>query len=115
MVGITFTPKIKSETLKVGLLPYPSERRLGEVLSESDDEKLRQASYSKRLEYIFDGMDTHFSEDAFNIAVSHIFVMGGQTTESERPIQIGAPWLLTRITFLKSRLYCPGHLHRPSL
>ncbi|WP_430885370.1 exonuclease SbcCD subunit D [Fusibacter sp. JL216-2] len=106
--------KIKSETLKVGLLPYPSERRLGEVLSESDDEKLRQASYSKRLEYIFDGMDTHFSEDAFNIAVSHIFVMGGQTTESERPIQIGGTLVVDPHHLPKKADYIAlGHLHRP--
>ncbi len=89
MVGDNvYALKIKSETLKVGLLPYPSERRLGEVLSESDDEKLRQASYSKRLEYIFDGMDTHFSEDAL-ILQSVIFCYGGQTTESERPFRLG--------------------------
>jgi len=106
--------QIGDETLKVGLLPYPSERRLGEVLSISDDEVLRQASYSERLKHIFQGMDEHFSKDTFNIAVSHIFVMGGQTTESERPIQIGGTLVVDPDHLPKEADYIAlGHLHRP--
>lgn len=109
-----YSLEINGETLNVGLLPYPSERRLGEVLSDSDDENLRQASYSERLSHMFEGMDDKFSSSAFNIAVSHIFVMGGQTTESERPIQIGGTLVVDPGHLPKRADYIAlGHLHRP--
>ncbi len=105
--------EIAGERARLGLLPYPSERRLGEVLEGSDDEILKQASYSKRLGHIFSKMDAHFVEDTFNIAVSHIFVMGGQTTESERPIQIGGTLVVDPNDLPKKADYMAlGHLHR---
>jgi len=104
---------IKGEELRIGLLPYPSERRLGEVLSDSDDEVLRQASYSERLHHIFKGMDEKFDDSALNIAVSHIFVMGGQTSESERPIQIGGTLVVDPSHLPQKADYIAlGHLHR---
>jgi len=109
-----FELEIRGEKLRLGLLPYPSERRLNEVLSDSDDETLRQASYSERLGHIFESMDAQFSKEAFNIAVSHIFVMGGSTTESERPIQIGGTLVVDPKHLPKNADYIAlGHLHRP--
>jgi exonuclease SbcD len=105
--------EIKGQRARLGLLPYPSERRLGEVLEASDDETLKQASYSKRLGHIFSKMDGHFDPQALNIAVSHIFVMGGQTTESERPIQIGGTLVVDPGDLPQNADYVAlGHLHR---
>jgi len=106
--------EIRGERLRLGLLPYPSERRLGEVLSDSDDETLMQASYSKRLNHIFENMDEHFAKDVVNVVVSHIFVMGGMTSESERPIQIGGTLVVDPGHLPHKADYIAlGHLHRP--
>lgn len=108
-----FKLSMEGQELRIGLLPYPSERRLGEVLSDSDDEVLRQASYSERLHHMFKEMDEQFHEAALNIAVSHIFVMGGQTSESERPIQIGGTLVVDPTHLPKKADYIAlGHLHR---
>ncbi len=105
---------IDGSAVRVGLLPYPSERRLGEIMGDTDDETLKQASYTERLRHIFSEMDEKFDASMLNIAVSHIFVMGGQTSESERPIQIGGTLVVDPQDLAHKADYIAlGHLHRP--
>ncbi|MDT2048155.1 exonuclease sbcCD subunit D [Priestia aryabhattai] len=102
------------ETLKVGALPYPSESRLKEMLAEEDDELLLRNSYDERVREIFLKMSSHFTNDSVNIAMSHIYVAGGSSTDSERPIEVGGAYTVAASSLPAAAQYVAlGHLHRP--
>ncbi|MEC0664981.1 exonuclease SbcCD subunit D C-terminal domain-containing protein [Priestia flexa] len=102
------------ETLKVGALPYPSESRLKEMLAEEDDELLLRNSYDERVSEIFLKMSSHFTNDSVNIAMSHIYVAGGSSTDSERPIEVGGAYTVAASSLPAAAQYVAlGHLHRP--
>jgi len=97
----------------VAMLPYPSESRLNEVLSESLDEEILRAEYSKRVQQLFSSFGQHFRPDAVNLGLSHLFVRGGLESESERPIQLGsAPTVEVNAMPYGAQYVALGHLHR---
>lgn len=101
------------EPVIVAMLPYPSESRLNEVLSESLDEEILRQEYSKRVQELFSSFSKHFRPDAVNLAVSHLFVRGGIESESERPIQLGsAPTVEVEAMPSGAQYVALGHLHR---
>ncbi len=107
------TLDIQGQKVVFNLLPYPSEKRLNQVLSESLDEADLQRSYSEKVQERFSQMAVHFKEDTINIAMSHLFTMGGETTDSERPIQIGGGLVVNANAFPERSQYIAlGHLHR---
>jgi len=98
----------------VAALPYPSEARLREVLSESSDEREQQQAYSDRVRGLLQNLAALFSPDAVNIVASHLYVVGGQESESERPIQLGGACAVAADVFPETAQYVAlGHLHRP--
>ena len=59
-------------------------------------------------------MEENFEEDSINIAVSHLFVVGGESTESERPIELGGSLLVQKSDLPQNSQYTAlGHLHKP--
>ncbi|MGF7056445.1 metallophosphoesterase family protein [Brassicibacter mesophilus] len=104
---------IRGEQAVILTLPYPSEQRLNEVFTESIDEEGMQKSYSERVGKIFDELSNRFREDTVNLCVSHIFVLGGEVTDSERPIQIGGGLTVEADKLPKNAHYIAlGHLHK---
>lgn len=94
-------------------LPYPSESRLKELLSESFLQEEMQLAFSDRIGKLLDELSVHFREDTVNLVMSHLFVMGGAETESERPIQIGGAMTVSTQAFPENADYVAlGHLHR---
>ncbi|WP_139492720.1 exonuclease SbcCD subunit D [Brevibacillus dissolubilis] len=94
-------------------LPYPSEARLKELLSETFDEEEMQQAYHERIAKLFADQADKFRDDTVNLVTSHLFVMGGEETESERPIQIGGAHTVYPSAFPKNAHYVAlGHLHR---
>ena len=53
-------------------LPYPSESRLEEVLSQQADEGILQKAYSDKIGSIFASLGQKFREDTVNLAVGHL-------------------------------------------
>ncbi|MDA8441280.1 MAG: exonuclease subunit SbcD, partial [Peptococcaceae bacterium] len=97
----------------VAMLPYPSESRLNEVLSENLDEEVLRREYSKRVQELFLSLGQHFRPDAVNLGMSHLFVRGGVESESERPIQLGsAPTVEIEAMPSGAQYVALGHLHR---
>jgi exonuclease SbcD len=95
------------------MLPYPSESRLNEVLSESLDEEILRQEYSKRVQQLFSMFSQHFRADAVNLGVSHLYVRGGMQSESERPIELGsAPTVEAEAMPSGAQYVALGHLHR---
>lgn len=94
-------------------LPYPSESRLKELISESFTQEQMQQAFSDRIATLFSELGEHFREDTVNLVTSHLFVMGGKESESERPIQIGGALTVTPAAFPEKAHYVAlGHLHR---
>ncbi len=100
-------------TAVVIALPYPSEARLKELLSESFDQEQMQLAYYERIKAIFAELAEHYRDDTVNLLTSHLFVAGGSETDSERPIQIGGALTIPLSAFpAKADYVALGHLHR---
>lgn len=94
-------------------LPYPSEKRLNEVI-KGDTEREKQVSYSEKVGDLFRKLEENFEADSVNIAVSHLFVIGGESTDSERPIELGGSLLVQKKDLPQNSQYTAlGHLHKP--
>lgn len=105
---------INDESVVLATLPYPSEKRLNEVLINSGDDNDRQKSYSEKIGEIFDERSSRFRDDSINIAISHLFVLGGETTDSERPIELGGSLIVNTKNLPQNAQYIAlGHLHKP--
>jgi len=95
-------------------LPYPSESRLEEILSQQADEEILQKAYSDKIGSIFSSLSQKFRDDTVNLAVGHLFLRGGKESESERTLQVGGA-LTVDPSLLPSNAHfvALGHLHRP--
>lgn len=95
-------------------LPYPSEARLKELLSAEMDEQVLRQAYSARIGQLLQAKTAIFSPKTVNIVMSHIYVMGGAESESERPIQVGGAYTVDTAALAVNAQYTAlGHLHRP--
>jgi exonuclease SbcD len=105
---------IRGERAVIITLPYPSEKRLNEVLGAELNDEDRQKSYSDRIGELFDTLSTKYREDTINLVVSHLYAMGGEESGSERGIQLGGSLSVSPSIFPEKAQYCAlGHLHRP--
>lgn len=105
--------EIRGEGIVLLLLPYPSEQRLNEVLSITGEERDLQQKYSKKIGEIFSQLERRYREDTINLAVSHLFVLGGESSPSERPIHVGGGLTVNSGDLpLRSQYTALGHLHR---
>ena len=108
-----FEVQIKGETACVIALPYPSEKRLNDIIFESFDEKEMQRSYSEKIKDILGKLSKNYREDTINILTSHLYVNGGETCSSERPIQLGGSLAVNLSDIPDTVQYTAlGHLHR---
>ncbi|NMO94838.1 exonuclease SbcCD subunit D [Paenibacillus lemnae] len=102
------------ETAKIAALPYPSESRLNELLSVDGEENELRRAYSDRVGSLMKKMAGSFTPETVNLAMSHIYVLGGLESDSERPIQIGGAYTVDPSALNVGACYTAlGHLHRP--
>lgn len=102
------------ETMVLAALPYPSESRLSQLLAAEGDEQQLRNRYDEKIGELFAAMNKQFRTDAVNIAMSHLYVAGGATSDSERPIEVGGAYTVSPERFPKDAQYVAlGHLHRP--
>ncbi|KMM38955.1 exonuclease SbcCD subunit D [Guptibacillus hwajinpoensis] len=101
------------QKLSIAALPYPSESRLNECLTESQEEGTLQLAYDDRVKKLFSDLSTG-DEDSVQIAMSHIYVAGSRESDSERPIQVGGAYTVSANSLPEQAQYVAlGHLHRP--
>ena len=105
---------VKGEIVNITAIPFPSERRLNELFENGDSEETIRDSYSERVGKLFEiGADMASGGD-WSIAVGHFFTLGGTTSDSERPIQIGGGYSVSGEDLPDFMDYVAlGHLHRP--
>lgn len=95
------------------LLPYPSESRLQQALTASLDENVMQRAYAERVGTILAEAGASFRDDTVNLVLSHLYVNGGITSESERDISLGGALAVGTDVFpARSDYVALGHLHR---
>ena len=71
--------EMNNEKAVILTVPYPSEKRLNEVIYNGMDEEEEKAkSYSDRIFSLFDALKSHYREDTINLAISHLFAMGSE-------------------------------------
>lgn len=109
--------EINGERAVILTLPYPSEKRLNEVLHDAmDEEEERVKTYSQRIKTLFDNLSEKYREDTINIAVSHLFAMGSEEAGSERNIQLGGSYIVDGGCFPEKAQYVAlGHIHKPQI
>lgn len=106
---------IKGEKAVILTVPYPSEKRLNEVLyQESASEEERLESYTERINRLFSQLEQHYREDTINLAMTHLFAMGSVEGGSERSIQLGGSYIIDGSCFPEKAQYVAlGHVHKP--
>ncbi len=106
--------KIKDETAVLACLPYASEKRLNELITQDFEEAEYQKNYSSLIGQIFEAADTKFRDDTINIAMGHFHTVSGISSRSEREIQVGGIYAAATDALPKKAHYMAlGHLHRP--
>ncbi|GAB6929557.1 exonuclease SbcCD subunit D [Paenibacillus sp. JCM 10914] len=111
--AVTVTAKRTGEVAKIAALPYPSEARLNELLAGDGDEDQLRRAYSERVGQLMQKMARQFTSATVNLAMSHIYVLGGLESESERPIQVGGAYTVDPSALSIGADYTAlGHLHR---
>ncbi|MNW25243.1 Nuclease SbcCD subunit D [compost metagenome] len=120
LVGLPGTEALRihvprtDELVCLAALPYPSEARLNELLTVEGDEGVLREAYSTRVGKLMSHMAESFRPDTVNLAMSHIYVLGGLETDSERPIQVGGAYTVDPSALATGAQYTAlGHLHRP--
>lgn len=93
------------EKVYFAALPYPTELRMKEKIS--DDE-----SYTDKVKrYILQA--TEKADNLPVVLLAHIFMLGGQTSEGERPIDLGGVRILPPDVIPDNCVYTAlGHLHK---
>ncbi|KIL38289.1 nuclease SbcCD subunit D [Gordoniibacillus kamchatkensis] len=95
-------------------LPYPSESRLGELLEDEASEEALRSAYSERIARLVAREAAAFRPDSVNLLMSHLYVLGGAESDSERPIQVGGAYTVDTSALCAGAQYVAlGHLHRP--
>lgn len=109
--------EMKNEKAVILTVPYPSEKRLNEVIYNGmDDEEDKAKSYSDRIFSLFNTLKSHYREDTINLATSHLFAMGSEESGSERSIQLGGSYIVDGSCFPSEAQYVAlGHVHKPQI
>lgn len=109
--------QINGERAVIITVPYPSEKRLNEVLyGEMDEDSTRIKSYSERIKKLFDNLSKNYRDDTINILVSHLFTMGNEDTGIDKNSQLGGSFIVDSSCFPKKAQYIAlGHIHKPQI
>ena len=109
--------EINGEKSVILTVPYPSERRLNEIIyNNMDEDEEKSKSYSDRIFELFNALKIHYRKDTINLAVSHLFAMGSEEGGSERSIQLGGSYIVDGSCFPKEAQYIAlGHVHKPQI
>lgn len=108
---------INGEHAVVLAVPYPSEKRLNEVLyREMEESEERAETYGERIKALFSTLSQHYRKDTINLVASHLFAMGSEEGGSERSIQLGGSYIVSGECFPKEAQYIAlGHVHKPQI
>lgn len=98
--------------VSVAAVPYLSESELSHISFETEPEKAER--YRERLRRLYQQCVDAMPAELPKVLMGHLFVQGGQKSESERELQIGGATATYVTDFPDGVDYVAlGHLHRP--
>ncbi len=92
------------ESVYVGMLPYPTEARFKERASGE--------SYAERIIFWMNKCFENNTNNLPQILVSHLFALGGVTSDGEREISLGGAKAVDKGAFPPTCYTALGHLHK---
>lgn len=95
----------RGERVYINALPYPNEARLKEEKSD--------LSYAEKIARWIAKGEEGYHGDIPHILLSHLFVAGGKTSESERDIDLGGARVVPLSVLPDYGYVALGHLHKP--
>lgn len=109
--------QIREEKAVLLTLPYPTEKRLNEVIyQDNEEEEDRIRTYGEKIAEMFENLEKNFREDTINITVSHLFAFGAEPSGSERSSSLGGSFLVgTNALTQKAQYTALGHIHKPQV
>lgn len=99
---------IKVNDVNIYVMPYFTPADIRHVFEVKDIHTHQEAT-----EFIVNKMKEVINEDETNILIGHLFVAGGESTDSERPLSIGTIETVSAQTFDIFDVVLLGHLHHP--
>ncbi len=103
------------ETMLVATLPFLSQRwvvRAAELMG--GDAAASVQLYEGRYRQLVTWLSGRFRADTINVVAAHAFVLGAETTGSERAAHLAAAYAVPATAFPPAAHYVAlGHLHRP--
>lgn len=94
----------QGESLYINALSYPTEARLRETKSDE--------TYAQKTVRWIEAGDLHYDGKTPHVLLSHLFVAGGKTSESERDIALGGARAIPVSSLPGFGYVALGHLHR---
>ncbi|RKQ84271.1 exonuclease SbcCD subunit D [Brockia lithotrophica] len=99
------------ETDPVGAPPGAGETVPGDI--PYDGTSARRSAYAAKMRQIFGRLLASVPAEVPAVLAAHLFVLGGSTSDSERPIEVGGAYALAPEDFPPVAYVALGHLHRP--
>ncbi len=109
---------INGERAVILVVPYPSEKRLNELLYDYMQATEDQAqSYIDHIAMLFKNLEQNYRDDTINLAVSHLFALGSEGSGSETGIQtLGGSYLIPGSYLPQRAQYIAlGHVHKKQI
>ena len=102
----------ENPSVSIAAVPYLSENELSHISFETEPERVER--YRERLKTFYRHCVECMPPGLPKILMGHLFVHGGQVSDSERNIQIGGATAMQISDFPDDVTYVAlGHLHRP--
>lgn len=99
---------IKMNDVNIYVMPYFTPADVRQVFEVKDIHTHQEAT-----EHIVGEIEKVMNKDETNILIGHLFVAGGASSDSERPLSIGTIETVTANTFNAFDAVLLGHLHHP--
>lgn len=93
------------ESVFIGLLPYPNEARFKEEVNSDED------FTDKMKRWLNTGLSKN-TQNLPSILVGHFYTLGGEVSESERPIDLGGARSVDKSILPDCNYIALGHLHK---
>ncbi len=96
----------KGESVYIAMLPYPTEVRMRENAVEGE-------TFDQKVKRYIDSATNKNVDNLPLIVMGHIFMLGGERSESERQIELGGTRILDKsILPINASYVALGHLHK---
>nr|WP_263313382.1 exonuclease subunit SbcD [Mammaliicoccus sp. Marseille-Q6498] len=99
---------IEFDDINIYVMPYFTPADIRQAYNIKDIQ-----SHQEATAYVVKQIESVLDKDKTNILVGHLFVAGGESSDSERPLSIGTIETVTANTFKSFDAVMLGHLHHP--